>query len=137
MARKKKRGATYAPQAMRGHTVTATARDILRAVRLPTKTLELTYVEDRRVYPHELRDTLFRDVSGAPAQVSRRPADSSRRSVQGVLPALYHRFETPRAVPVCLRRSNRRRVLFALRKTGRGSSNRRARWTAKSFIRCK
>lgn len=137
MARRKNRGATYAPQAMRGHTVTATARPtLIRSVRLPSNTLELTHVEDRRTYPHQLRDTLYRDISGAPAQVSRRPADSARHQVHRVLPPLYHRFETPQRVPVCVRRQDRRRVLFALRKTGK-ASGRRARWTAKSYIRCK
>lgn len=133
MAKKKtKRGVTYTPQAMRGHTVTATLRNpLVRSVHLP----DLRLVEDRRQYPYEVRQDLFRDLSGAPAQISRRPARETRPQVPGVLPRLYHRFETPRRVPVCIRRENRRRVLHALRKTGRGSHP--GRWTAKSFIRCK
>lgn len=137
MARRKrsKRGATYAPQATRGHTVTATTWPDV--VRLPSKPLDvsLQYVEDRRLYPEPLRQNLYRDLSGAPAQISRRPSRKDDRAVSRVFPALYHRFETPRRVPVCIRRADRRRVLHALRKTGRGS--RPGRWTAKSYIRCR
>lgn len=130
--RKKNRGASHAPQAMRDHTVIATPRILFsRGVHLP----DLRLVEDRRTYPHEIRQDLFRDISGAPAQISRRPARETRRQVPGVLPRLYHRFETPRRVPVCIRREARRRVLHALRKTGRGS--RPGKWTAQSFVRCK
>lgn len=138
MSRRRKRGSTYEPQAMRGHSVTATRPPLSGLVRLPINTLSLKQVEDRRTIPHDIRDEIYRTVNGTPAQISRRPTRADEHSVQRVLPSLYHRFETPRRVPVCIRRNNRRRVLFALRKSGKAlSPRRRANWTAKSYIRCK
>ena len=50
-------------------------------------------------------------------------------------------FHRPERTLVCVRRQTRRRVLFALQASGRGRKAprpfRRARWTAKSYIRCK
>lgn len=49
-------------------------------------------------------------------------------------------FHQPERTLVCVRRKTRRRVLFALQALGRGRGTKkpkRARWTAKSFIRCK
>lgn len=45
------------------------------------------------------------------------------------------RFAVPREVAVCVRRKQRRSVLFALRKTGKGSRSRRKR-NAFSEFRC-
>ena len=51
---------------------------------------------------------------------------------------LQLRFFEPRQTVVCRRRQARRRVLFALQKTGRrGVGNRIANWSAASYIRCK
>lgn len=139
MARKKRKVDTYSTQAMRGHTVTATRPEFLTGlVRLPTKTLEtnLQLVEDRRKLPHDIQPHRFVDISGNEARVQRRPEQSRSRPMSKMLPPLYHKFERPERVPVCIRRQARRRVLFALRRTGR-RARRSARWTAKSFIRCK
>ena len=49
-------------------------------------------------------------------------------------------FHQPERTLVCVRRQTRRRVLHALQKIGRGrgaQKPKRARWTAKSYIRCK
>ena len=49
-------------------------------------------------------------------------------------------FYQPERTLVCVRRQARRRVLHALQKIGRGRGTKkpkRARWTAKSYIRCK
>lgn len=49
-------------------------------------------------------------------------------------------FHRPERTVVCIRRQTRRRVLHALQKIGRGrgaKKPKRARWTAKSYIRCK
>lgn len=43
-------------------------------------------------------------------------------------------FKEPRRVPICVRRSTRRQVLFARGKTGRGY--RKPRWTQRSYWRC-
>lgn len=136
MARRKrsKRGSTYEPQAMRGHLVTATT--LPRVVRSPSITIEP--IQDRRLLPHAIRDEIYRTDIGTPAKISVRPTRADERKVHRVPPRMYHRFETPRRVPVCVRREDRRRVLFALRKSGKASArSRRANWTAKSYIRCK
>lgn len=47
-------------------------------------------------------------------------------------------FQHPDQTVVCVRRRARRRVLFALQKTGKaGRGNRRARWSASSRIQCR
>lgn len=136
MARKKNRGRTYRPQAMRDLPKVATS--VWQDVRLPKSNTISPLVEDRRILPHAIRDEIYRDVSGTPAQISVGPSRPSRPPVQGLPQRMYHRFETPRRVPVCIRRETRRRVLFALRRSGKASArSRRAHWTAKSYIRCK
>lgn len=136
-SKSKKRGATYAPQEMRGHTVTATTLNSHRVVRSPSITID-PLIEDRRILPHAIRDEIYRNVSGTPAQISVGPSYSARSQVYRMPPPVYYRFETPRRVPVCIRRETRRRVLFALRRSGKASARtRRAHWTAKSYIHCK
>ena len=103
--------------------------------------------EDRRTYPHELQQVLYRDSYGRSAEVGRfpkvhvikRPAAPGGTRIQI---RDYDRFQSPQTTPVCRRREIRKRVLFALKKIGKGRSGRRrfirpARWTGKSFIRCK
>lgn len=50
-------------------------------------------------------------------------------------------FHQPERTVVCHRRQTRRRILFALQAAGRGRKSprvfRKARWTTKSYIRCK
>lgn len=50
-------------------------------------------------------------------------------------------FRQPERTLVCHRRKTRRRILFALQAAGRGRKSsrvfRKARWTTKSYIRCK
>lgn len=131
----KNRDRTYRSQAMRDLHKVATS---IREVRLPKSTTISPLIEDRRTLPHAIRDEVYRDLSGTPAQISYGTPDPPRPPVQGLPERMYHRFETPRRVPVCIRRETRRRVLFALRRSGKASGrSRRAQWTAKSYIRCK
>lgn len=44
-------------------------------------------------------------------------------------------FQEPRRVPVCVRRKERREVLFAKGKSGRGY--RKPRWNERSYMRCR
>lgn len=50
-------------------------------------------------------------------------------------------FHQPERTVVCHRRQTRRRILFALQAAGRGRKSprvfRKAKWTTKSYIRCK
>lgn len=60
------------------------------------------------------------------------------RGVPGLLPHLRLQFREPKQTLVCIRRQARRQVLFALRRTGRGSgAAKRPRWTTESFIQCR
>lgn len=103
--------------------------------------------EDRRTYPHELQQVLYRDSYGRPAEVGRFPKVHvfKRSNYPGgarIQVRDYDRFQSPGTVPVCRRREIRKRVLFAFKKVGKGRSGRRkyirpARWTGKSFIRCR
>lgn len=45
-------------------------------------------------------------------------------------------FALPRQVPICVRRQERREVLFALRRTGRGAKSFRRRRNWHSEVRC-
>lgn len=91
----------------------------------------LRLVEDRRTWhPEDFdRPTLTLDGLDAPAVVS--PSDPVR---PGALPSTLS-FADPRATVVCVRRRQRREVLFALNKMrrGRGGSRRRD-W--RSQVRC-
>ena len=93
-------------------------------------------VEDRRTIPHEIRQEVYRHTDGTPARIVKRP--SGKRTVPWLHSDMHDSFRQPGRVSVCVRRKARKRVLFALQKTGRGTGAKRtARWTAKSFIRCK
>lgn len=131
------------------HDPTRDALDIAtRSVRLgePDKRtrLNLPYnplfglreVEDRRTYPHEIREGIYRHIDGTPARITKQP--SRKRPLSWMPSGMHDTFQQPERVSVCVRRKVRKRVLFALQKTGKGSGAKRtARWTAKSFIRCK
>lgn len=98
--------------------------------------LGLREVEDRRTIPHEIRQNVFRHTDGTPARITQRP--SYKRKVPWLHADMHDTFRQPGRVSVCVRRKARKRVLFALQKTGRGSGAKRtARWSAASFIRCK
>ena len=62
-----------------------------------------------------------------------------RQNPVRTLPAQLRReFLHPKQTLVCQRRQARRRVLHALRKTGKnGRGNRRARWSAASYVACR
>lgn len=108
----------------------------------------LTLAEDRRRIPYEIRSEVYHDVSGR--QITPRPEGSVstyrnaahhfERGANRV--SDFYKFQRPERVPICQRRRIRKAVLFALQKIGSGRSGRRryikpARWTGKSFIRCK
>ena len=98
--------------------------------------LGLREVEDRRTYPYEVRERIYRHIDGTPARITKQP--SRKRPLSWMPSGMHDTFQQPERVSVCVRRKARKRVLFALQKTGKGSGAKRtARWTAKSFIRCK
>lgn len=94
---------------------------------------DLIYVQDKRTYPWRY-DPVERLVDGRPAHVtvsSRTRQEARKRRVPSAL-----RFANPKRVITCIRRRTRRQVLFALKKTGKGSGAKRRRYTDASHIRC-
>lgn len=82
---------------------------------------------DRRVF-HPAR--AFRPVVGARGKVSRVQARVGRG-----LGALSYHFNAPSRVMACVRRKDRREVLFALGRTGRGARSPKRR-NVLSNVRC-
>lgn len=126
----------------RGHLVTARANlarrfhlsNLLHAI-APIQT-RLQQAEDLRRVPHEFRQERYLLRSGQPARVR---YETVQTNVRGHLRTQVHPyFRQPERTAVCIRRKERRRVLFALQKTGKGGRRQRPpRWTEKSYIRCR
>lgn len=92
-------------------------------------------VEDLRRVPAPFKKDRYLRNDGTPARYGMLP-------VQGRMPhvreQLRPKFYQPKQTLVCLRRQTRRRVIFALQKAGKGGGRQKpAKWTAKSYIRCK
>ncbi|QIR82391.1 hypothetical protein [Chicken microvirus mg8_95] len=79
----------------------------------------------------------YRREDGSKAPVVGREVHTHRMRKQRMPPRLRFDFQDPERTLVCQRRKIRRAVVFAMRKAGkRGRGNRKARWTAKSYISC-
>lgn len=107
---------------------------------------ELSLAEDRRRIPHEKNFQAVAQrhflINGAVAEhgFNRRKAEIPRPRRMLWLPQpVRDEFYKPRQTVVCIRRQTRRRVLFAMRKIGRGSGARprKARWSETSRIVCR
>lgn len=98
---------------------------------------DLKPVEDLRRVPQEIdKREAFRLRDGRPARQERRP--ESKVSVPRLSTPMHDYFSDPRRTIVCIRRHLRKRVLFALRKAGKGKKVSPLRkFTDKSFVRCK
>ncbi len=140
--RKKSRVLSERKPETRGHLLTARA-DLARRFRLsdllhtikPVQT-RLQQAEDLRRIPHEFRQENYLLRSGAPASV--RYETISARVHGRLWTSVHPYFQRPERTVVCIRRKERRRVLFALQKTGKGGRrNRPPKWTSKSYIRCR
>ena len=106
------------------------------------QTLRNLQIEDLRHEKKFLSENLpaqpYRRVDGGPAHVVGREVCSPAMRQQRLPPRLRYEFTDPRRTFVCVRRKNRRRVIFALRKAGKaGKRNRKAQWTEKSRIVCR
>lgn len=100
-----------------------------------SKPVDFRPVEDLRSVPHNL-DQSFKTVRGTVARQVHRVQDKVYGS--RVSSPVHTYFQDPKRVLVCIRRHDRRRVLFALRKIGKGRKvSRFHRWTEKSLVRCK
>lgn len=97
---------------------------------------DLRNIEDRRTLPRSFRSRPHLRIDGTHSRIKYTPVyPRMRRMPVQMFPA----FSDSGRVITCIRRSSRRRTLFALQKIGkgRGGSQKSARWTAQSFIRCK
>lgn len=86
----------------------------------------LREVEDRREFHPARRLRPARMVSGLPA-----PHKQKSKSFQAMQPS----FAVPKGVAICVRRKERREVLFARRKTRKGSGGGR-RFNEWSKVKC-
>lgn len=102
-----------------------------------TEKPDLREVEDLRRIPHAHKQGRYLHFDGTPARTGYKPVQNR---VFGMFQGMHLGFLQPQKTLVCVRRKTRRRILFALQKVGRGRGAkrpRRARWTSKSYIRCK
>lgn len=91
---------------------------------------------------HELNQVHHRErqsLQTVNSQVPRRQQTDKRNMPRQVLSAQVRQFRNDaRRALVCQSRANRREVLFALQRTGRnGNGNRKAVWSALSYVSCK
>lgn len=98
---------------------------------------DLRTIEDLRSIPRDVdKRESFKTRSAAPARQIRRPERQVSRSALSV--PVHDYFQDPKRVLVCIRRHDRRSVLFALRKAGKGKRvSRERKYTDKSYVRCK
>lgn len=139
--RKKSRVLSARKPETRGHLLTARPNlgrrfrlsDLLHSIK-PIQT-RLQQAEDLRRVPREFRQIQYHLSDGRLAPVRHETIQPRMRW----MPAQVHPyFQRPERTVVCIRRKERRRVLFALQKTGQGGRrNRPPKWTAKSYIRCR
>lgn len=101
---------------------------LLDTIQYPFKAFSLTPVEDRRTYHPDGPFRPARTFRGTPASVSgsrkldHRAKSRSFRNLSSVI-----NFQVPSSVLICVRRKSRREVLFARKKTRRGSRSGRSR----------
>lgn len=100
-------------------------------------TSPLTEIEDLRTY-HPLRSE--REIvafTSGPEKILARPSARTQRDI--TITPLPHRLGVtePNKVIMCVRRQQRKEVLHALRKTGRGQARRKPRRTWRSDVHCK
>lgn len=115
----------------------ARLRGALDALNKINQRTYLREVEDLRTLPraHQIHKERYLHINGTPARPRYLHVQSR---MPWVREQVRPHFPIPEKTVVCIRRKTRRRVLFALSKTGRGGGRQRpARWTAKSYIRCK
>lgn len=108
--------------------------------------LDLRAIEDRRFwYPEPLLEPAravsrvadsFVTTVGRPASRGRGRPFSLKKYLDAI-PQDIFRFEKPENVAICIRRKERREVLFANRKRGKGSRQRKRRRNEYSDVSCR
>lgn len=142
-------------KATRGSLLTTTQQHRVRSPLNEYFSHELTPLErrkfdfeDLRKVPSEIhREYVYREFSGKPARIVYKAprVGAGRQAPQFLAPSRlrvwrggeFPHFENPHLTSVCRKRAERRRVLFAFGRTGKGyGAKSYARWTDKSYIRC-
>lgn len=120
----------------------AVPRQSLKPIRLTSPQVLIASLEDRRLFhPDSLPRKDMRPPIALPRQaarvVARRPLTRSGAANQSRQRSFRLTFQVPERVAMCAKRSIRRQVLFAHRKTtrGPGRSPRRNFWSAVSCRR--
>lgn len=125
MARKKKRNAN----GQRDHN------SIANSLLTYTRNYVLSH-EDRRLF-HPLDDVRpAKGLSKFASQITVTPYKRNRVRPKAAPTPDVFRFNAPVKVAVCVRRKTRREVLFALKRTGKGSRRRRRRRNYYSEVSC-
>lgn len=114
--------------------------DHLPVIRVSTAAADLKALQDRRRFSFDASKSPVA-ASGAPARVSMKPRSSGRVTLRtgrkvpfksgivnrGKWHETFSFAPRSRSVAVCVRRKERREVLFALSRTGRGARSRKVR----------
>lgn len=102
----------------------------------PTRHYILSH-EDRRLY-HPLDDVRpAKGLSKYASQITVTPYKRNKARPKAAPTPDVFRFNAPQKVAVCVRRKTRREVLFALKRTGKGSRRRRRRRNYYSEVSCR
>lgn len=110
-------------------------RGVLDFVKNPLRSLRDAEDLRRRDDFQKAGQETYKRVDGRPAGYGYVASQPTMRSVRTPVRLVFHE---PRKTSVCVRRQARRRVLFALRKAGKGAKRpQKARWTAKSYVQCR
>lgn len=116
-------------QTNRDHFTIANPRLASSVVLTPLKSIS----DLRTFHPLEEMRPLFSTVRKASRVLPYNVNVGRNRKANVLTFAERFRFADPRKVAVCVRRKQRREVLFALRKTGAGGRKRRNQW---SNVKC-
>lgn len=100
------------------------------------RSLSVLDIEDRRTFTFDA-DRPFSSSRRRQSPIKLKNASNKARRVPGYyMQRDVFAFKHPPSVAVCIRRKQRKQVLHALRKTGRGSGRSSRRWMRTSSIHC-
>lgn len=96
----------------------------------------LREIEDRRLYDPLQDARPARGLSHYASEIGIKPYKRNVVRPKAALTPDVFRFNKPVSVAICVRRKQRREVLFALKRTGKGSRRRRRRRNYYSEVSC-
>lgn len=136
MARKNRRSASSNDDAI-DQMLSLPSPPVTTALYTPVTTQIIQELDDSRLWsPEPPIANPARDMLGRPARILERPTRTKLRYAQPQrLSKARMAYSRPEQVTTCVRRKNRREVLFALKLHGKGAGGRRHR-TNRSNIKC-